>query len=209
MGASAVRPKVRLLSRVASQNEERRDQDAVVIGSLYRKGRAAILDSLKYYLKAGQKLIQKKDSMRHGEWVPWLQANTDVLGFKHRTTASRLMKAAGANDASTHHLNNEEKAIQIDRKLWGNLVAASLSEAHFKKVESVKKMKAPTKRSATEVADRCIEAVRAIIECTVTDLRRVHAPRAKFELLFEALGEIIVDLQRQNFGAAEEVRCRD
>ena len=73
------------------------------------------------------------------------------------------------------------------------------SEADFKEVEPDKKKKSPTKRSATEVADRCIEAVRAIIERTITDLRRAHAPRAKFELLFEALGEIIVD--------APESRC--
>ena len=75
------RPKVRLRSHVASHNEEGRDQDAVVIGSLYRKGRAAILDGLKYYLKAGRKLIQKKASMPHGEWVPWLRANADALGL--------------------------------------------------------------------------------------------------------------------------------
>ena len=55
-----VRPRVR--SQVASQSEERRDQDAVAIGSLYRKGREAIVDGVRYYLQAGRKLIQKKDS---------------------------------------------------------------------------------------------------------------------------------------------------
>jgi hypothetical protein len=195
-------------SHLASQNEGRRDQDAVVIGSLYRKGRAAILDSVKYYLKAGRRLIQKKESMPHGEWVPWLRANADVLGFKHRTTASRLMKAAAANVASTHHLKNFD-AIRIDRKLWGNLAAAIMSDAEFKEVEPNKKKKLPTKRSATDVADRCIEDVRAIIEHAVTELRGAHAPRAKFELLFEALGEIIVDLQRLALDADNEVRCRD
>ena len=60
-------------------------------------------------------------------------------------------------------------------------------------------------RSATEVADRCIETVHAIIEYIITDLRRAQAPRAKFDLLFEALGEIIVDVQRQTLDA--ETRC--
>lgn len=60
-------------------------------------------------------------------------------------------------------------------------------------------------RSATEVADRCIETVHAIIEYTITDLRRAQAPLAKFDLLFEALGEIIVDVQRQTLDA--ETRC--
>jgi hypothetical protein len=199
-----VRPRVR--SQVASQSEERRDQDAVAIGSLYRNGREAIVDGVRYYLQAGRKLIQKKDSMPHGEWVPWLRANADVLGFEHRTTASRLMKAAAVNDASTHHLS-EAEAIQINRKLWGNMAAASMPEAGFKEVEAKKKTSL-AKRSATEIADRCIETVRAFIEHTITELRRAHAPRAKFELLFEALGEIIVDVQRQTIDADDEARRR-
>jgi hypothetical protein len=149
---------------------------------------------------------QKKDSMPYGEWVPWLRANADVLGFEHRTTASRLMKAAAVNDASTHHLS-EAEAIQINRKLWGNMAAASMPEAGFKEVEAKKKTSL-AKRSATEIADRCIETVRAFIERTITELRRAHAPRAKFELLFEALGEIIVDVQRQTIDADDEARRR-
>ena len=58
-------------------------------------------------------------------------------------------------------------------------------------------------RSATEVADRCIETV--LLLNIPSDLRRAQAPRAKFDLLFEALGEIIVDVQRQTLDA--ETRC--
>src|ERR1700731_3355791 len=154
------RPGVR--SQGASRGEERPDQDAVAIGSLYRKGREAILDSVKYHLQAGRKLNQKKHSMSHGEWVPWLRANADVLGFKHRTTASRLMKAAAAIDASAHRLD-EAEAIRINRRIWGNLAAVTMPEAESKEIEP-KKKKSLTKRSATEIADRCIETVRAIIE---------------------------------------------
>jgi hypothetical protein len=202
------RPRARLVvrSQGATRSEERPDQDAVAIGSLYHKGREAILDSVKYHLQAGRKLIQKKHSMSHGEWVPWLRANADVLGFKHRTTASRLMKAAASNDASTRPLN-EAEAIRINRRLWGNLTAATMPEAEFKGVEP-KKRKRPTKRSATEVTDHCIETVRATIGQAITDLRRAHAPRAKFELLFEALGEILVDIQRQILEADDEARRR-
>jgi hypothetical protein len=114
----------RLRSQVASQSEERRDQDAVEIGTLYQKGREAIMESIEYNLQAGRKLIEKKGSMPHGEWVTWLRANADVLGFKHRTTASRLMKAAAANDASTHPLN-EAEAIRINRKRPTSPMAAS------------------------------------------------------------------------------------
>jgi len=199
-----VRPRVR--SRVASRSEERRDEDAVVIGSLYRKGRQAILDSVRCNLQAGRKLIRKKHSMAHGEWEPWLRANADLLGFKHRTTASRLMKAAAANDASTHQLT-EAEAIQINRKLWGNVAAASMPEAGLKEVGARKK-KSPARRSATEIADRCIEAVRAVVEHTITALRRARAPRASFDLLFEALAETIVDVQRQAIDADDVARRR-
>jgi hypothetical protein len=193
-------------SRPTSQSEERRDQAAVAIGGLYRRGREAMLDSFKYYFQAGRKLIHKKDSMPHGEWLAWLRANADVLGFKHRTTASRLMKAAAVGDASTHPLN-EAEAIQLSRKLWGNPAAAGMSRAEFYGVEP-KKKKSPKKWSATEVADRCIETVRATIEHTVTGLRRAHASRAKFELLFEALGEILVDVQRRILEFDDQSRRR-
>jgi hypothetical protein len=191
-----MRPRVRL-------SEQRPDQDALVIGTLYRKGREAMLDSVKYSLQAGRKLIQKKASMPHGKWGPWLRANADLLGFKHRTTASRLMKTAASNDASTHHLS-EAEAIRINRKLWGNLDAATRREAELKEVK-LKEKRSPTKRSATDIADCCIEMVRATIEETITDLRRAHAPRAKFELLFEALGEVLVDVQRKTLDADNDV----
>jgi len=196
-----VRPGVR--SQVACQGEERPDQDAVAIGSLYRKGREAILDSVKYHLQAGRKLIQKKRSMSHGEWVPWLRANADVLGFKHRTTASRLMKAAAANDASAHRLD-EAEAVRINRRLWGNLAAVTMPEAEFKEIEP--KKKSLTKRSPSEIADRCIETMRATIEDAVIRLQRARTPRTKFELLFEALGEIIIDAQRRILEVNDEER---
>jgi hypothetical protein len=123
---------------VASQRKERSDQDAVEIGTLYRKGRKAILDSVNYQLQAGRKLIQKKHSMPHGEWLAWLRANADALGFQHRATASRLMKAAATKGASTHPLD-EAEAIQISRTLWGNPAAATVPKAQFEETEAKKK----------------------------------------------------------------------
>ena len=96
------------------------------------------------------------------------------------------MKAAAVNDASTHHLS-EAGAIQINRKLWGNMAAASMPEAGFKEVEAKKKTSL-TKRSATEIADRCIETVRAFIEHTITELRRAHAPRGEVRAAVRGVG---------------------
>ena len=195
------RPRAR--SQVDSQSGQRADEDAFAIGTMYRKGQKAIRDSIKYHVQAGLKLIQKKHSMPHGEWVRWLRVNADTLGFKHRTTASRLMKAAAANDALTHGLS-EAEAIQINRRLWGNLIAATAPEEESKQVES--KSRRPMKRSAIEIVDRCIEAVRARVEDAVAGLRRVQARRMKFEQLFEALTEIVADAQQLTLGIGDEAR---
>ena len=200
------RARPRLRSQVANQSEQRPDEDAVAIGALYRKGREAVRESIKYYLQAGQKLIRRKDLMPHGAWLRWLRANADMLGFKHPTTASRLMKAAAANDALTHPLN-EAEAIQIDRRLWGNLAAMTMAEAELGEIE-FKKKASQANRSTTDTADECIEAVRAAIEFAVIRLKRANAPCTKFERLFGGLADILVDLQRQTLVADYEPRRR-
>jgi len=70
------------------------DSDAIQIGDLYRKGKSSMVDSVRYLVEAGQRLVAKKDSLRHGEWLPWLEANADALGFGERT--ARLLMG-GAN----------------------------------------------------------------------------------------------------------------
>jgi ParB family chromosome partitioning protein len=93
------------------------DRDAVTIGKIWQKACNSLIDSNKYYIECGIRLKAKKAKLTHGEWLPWLKANRDVLGFKDRTTATRLMKAA--NDASTHHLD-EVAAVSLNRLIWGN-----------------------------------------------------------------------------------------
>lgn len=96
------------------------DEDAAVIGQLYAAARKSQVDSVRYLIECGSKLIEKKNSMEHGSWLPWLSANGEVLGFASRQTASRLMKLASKEDgALTHHLD-EAKALEISRELWGN-----------------------------------------------------------------------------------------
>src|SRR5262245_9969677 len=96
------------------------DSAAIEIGDLYRRGKSSMVDSVRYLIEAGQRLTAKKDSLKHGEWLPWLEANADALGFDNRSTAQRLMNAAKrANGALTHHLNEEQAAV-IGREIWGN-----------------------------------------------------------------------------------------
>jgi hypothetical protein len=109
------------------------DRDAIEIGTLYHKARSSIIQSVQYCIEAGHKLIAKKDSLAHGEWLPWLANNADALGFENRSTATRLMNAAKCCvDASF----DETKAIQVSREIWANredsqLIQQQISAEHY------------------------------------------------------------------------------
>ena len=183
----------------------RRDQDAVAIGSLYHKGRKAIVDSVRYHLQAGRKLNPKKTLNAHGEWVPWLRANADVLGFKHRTTASRLMKAAAANDASTHHLErgqgHPDKSQALGQSSRRNHAGTGVQGSRAQEKDS-RWQSGRRPRSPIAASRPCVH----LSNIPSLELQRAHARRTKFELLFEALGEIIVDVQRQTIETDDEAR---
>ena len=70
-----------------------------------------MVDSVKYLVEAGQRLIAKKETFKHGEWLPWLEANTDMLGFETQRTAQKLMTLA-----------TDAEAIRWNRVAWGNNV---------------------------------------------------------------------------------------
>jgi hypothetical protein len=93
-----------------------RDQDAQEIGELYRNARQAGVASAEYNLQAGQRLTEKKNSLRHGLWLPWLERNAEVLGFDTPRTAERLMKAAAKCDASVEF--DHTKATKFNRSIW-------------------------------------------------------------------------------------------
>lgn len=70
----------------------------------------------------------KKASMAHGEWLPWLEANSDVLGFSTDRTASRLMKtAANRTLASVFDLSAPD-AADLSRQMWGNAIIVERGE---------------------------------------------------------------------------------
>lgn len=96
------------------------DADAVEIGDLYRKARSSIVDSIRYLIEAGQRLTKKKEKVGHGRWLPWLEANADVLGFDTRRTAARLMDVAEKWDASVPF--DDQEALAISRQIWGHNV---------------------------------------------------------------------------------------
>jgi len=77
------------------------DKDAIAIGKLIDKSRGSIVDSITYLIEAGKKLHEKKETLAHGEWLPWLKENADVLGpFSARRMAQKLMHASAKYAAS-------------------------------------------------------------------------------------------------------------
>jgi phage N-6-adenine-methyltransferase len=76
-------------------------------------------------------LIAKKDGLEHGQWLPWLKANAEVLGFKDRA-ANLLMKWAAANPQLTADLDFDTAAAASSRQLWGNKPRIAQSAGHDK-----------------------------------------------------------------------------
>ena len=95
------------------------DRDARSIGVLYKKARGSVTETAHYLLETGRALLEKKASMSHGEWMPWLADNADVLGFESRSTASRLVQLAISKCSVNAPFANEE-ASAIISAIWGN-----------------------------------------------------------------------------------------
>src|SRR5436190_18335100 len=89
------------------------DPLALRIGAAYRRGLAA-------YIEAGKILLEKKATLKHGEWLPWLAKNAAALGFKTDRTAQRLMKLADENPTLTTDLPTFQEQQSLTRALWGN-----------------------------------------------------------------------------------------
>jgi hypothetical protein len=106
------------MSRAVSALTQYCDKDAIEIGELYRNARSSMVDSVRYLIEAGHRLIAKKVELGHGKWLPWLEENAEVLGFESRFTAAKLMNAAAkcaVNGTFAH-----DEALQISRQIWGN-----------------------------------------------------------------------------------------
>ena len=93
------------------------DRDAVAIGTLWRKACQALTDSNKNYWRCGARLIAKRGTLAHGEWLPWLAANEGLLGFKQRTARCLIKLAASCR---YEDLDNPAVALAINRDLWGH-----------------------------------------------------------------------------------------
>jgi hypothetical protein len=100
---------------------ESSDPDALSMGELYQRARSSLVNSVLYYLQLGKQLNDKKRSMKHGQWRPWLDANAHVLGFGYRT-AQRLRNgyATSTSYLEADSVMDEVTAVKISRDIWGN-----------------------------------------------------------------------------------------
>jgi len=113
---------VRLLRRAALA-----DKEAAEIGTLYTKAKVSFVESVRSLDRIGQKLTEKKTDLAHGEWLVWLEANADLLGFGERT-AQLLMKGhAKLKEKLTADLT-EAEAIYLNRLFWNNAHRAAITD---------------------------------------------------------------------------------
>lgn len=100
------------------------DSDAIAIGNLYRRAKESVISGVRYAIEAGQRLTEKKTALkkltpRRGNWLMWLKANADMLGFDTAQTAQRLMRVAARYVVDD--VSDEAIAVQISLELWGNV----------------------------------------------------------------------------------------
>ena len=51
---------------------------AAEINALHEKAQQSATSALDYAYQCGQKLIESKAQCKHGEWLPWLKANSSL-----------------------------------------------------------------------------------------------------------------------------------
>ena len=69
------------------------DHEAASIGLLYESAQVPSDNRVFYLREAGDRLLKKKESLGHGQWLHWLKANRDVLGFGARAARSLIVGA--------------------------------------------------------------------------------------------------------------------
>jgi len=85
------------------------DQEAIAVGLLYRQSHSSN-NRVLYLGEAGSRLSKKKESLGHGEWLAWLDANHSVLGFGVRA-ARNLIEGAHWMASNWHLANTLEEIV--------------------------------------------------------------------------------------------------
>lgn len=93
------------------------DYAPTAIGTLYQRAKADFRSSVSLLIECGHELIAAKEAVPFGDWLLWLKAHRDELGFCDRT-ARRLMDAASKWTPASDL--DDEEALILSRKIWGH-----------------------------------------------------------------------------------------
>ena len=182
----------------------RHDTDAATIGDLLRKSRGSFVDSVRYAIEAGHRLKAKKAELkqRGEQWLPWLKANAEVLGFGEapERQAQRLMRAAEKYDAGV--VFGEAEAVHISREIYGHLPPPSaVLRQRPTTVTQSRESLAPTRPTRRELAE--LEGLRV----PVPQLERAAStPNTTTRKIVTVLVHI---LEQEVGGRATRERLRD
>jgi phage N-6-adenine-methyltransferase len=93
------------------------DTEAAAIGAMYADAKDSMVESVRLLLECGERLRRKKESLGHGNWLPWLTENERILGFGERTAQLLMLGAVNTKPASDL---SERDAVQVSRQIWGH-----------------------------------------------------------------------------------------
>ena len=93
------------------------DAEAVAIGTMYADAKDSMVESVRLLLECGDRLRRMKESLGHGNWLPWLAENEPILGFGERTAQLLMLGAVNTKPASDL---SERDAVQVSRQIWGH-----------------------------------------------------------------------------------------
>ena len=140
---------------------------ADAINKEHRLARESAETAVDHAIRCGQLLIEKKKTLAHGEWIPWIEHNCEF----HINRANRYMRAA--NCALTHNFGADEK-LALSREIWGNkpnyLAGTGENEWHTpqKYIEATRKVLGSIELDPAS-SDKAQEIVRAKRYFTVED----------------------------------------
>ena len=69
------------------------DHEAANIGLLFQRAQTPSDERVFYLREAGDRLLKKKESLGHGQWLRWLTANLGELGFGARAARTLILGA--------------------------------------------------------------------------------------------------------------------
>ena len=111
----------------------------------YRAARAAI----EHAMRCGELLLDAKTKVGHGEWLPWLEANTSI-GIRQAQNYMRIaknrLKIEAANTQRDSHLPVREAVTLLaepkpPRQIWADEINAKWHEAQQVRAEMVDHLK--------------------------------------------------------------------